>query len=86
MVFNLVWKRSNIYQFSKLFVKRQNYRCAPRSVDPFVGIGAQYHIGQLALRADFDLLAVRLLHALAGKPSNRGWVETRSVGVVWRCC
>jgi hypothetical protein len=53
-------------------------------VDPFVGIGVQYRLGRLGIRADFDLLALRLLNALDSAPRDNGWVESWSAGATWR--
>jgi hypothetical protein len=53
-------------------------------LDPFVGVGIQYRLGKLALRADFDVLPLRVVDSLGGPPKGGGWVETLSIGTVWR--
>ncbi|HEX6997171.1 MAG TPA: outer membrane beta-barrel protein [Gammaproteobacteria bacterium] len=53
-------------------------------LDPFVGAGIEYRFGKLALRADFDLLPLRVADSLGAPPKGGGWVETFSVGAVWR--
>jgi len=52
--------------------------------DPFLGFGVSYEFGQLALRSDFDLLLLRTVDSLGGPPKGGGWVETISIGAVWR--
>lgn len=54
-----------------------------RFVDPFAGVGIQYRVGRVALRADFDLLQLRVLERLGDSPGGGGWLETWSVGAVW---
>ncbi len=52
--------------------------------DPFIGAGIQYGSGNVAVRADFDVLPRRLVNSLDGAGSSGGWADYWSVGVIWR--
>ncbi len=52
--------------------------------DPFIGTGIQYGSGNVAVRADFDLLPRRLVNSLDGAGRSGGWADYWSVGVIWR--